>query len=268
MNELYALKHVQFSYKTGYALKHINFSVSTGERIAILGANGSGKSTLLKILGALAFPTEGVITAFGNVINEKYFQNESNEYEFRKHVGYVFQDPDVQLFSSSVLDEVAFAPLQMGLTKQEALIRAKHAMDVMDINHLKDRVPHQLSGGEKKRVAIASVLSYGPQVWLFDEPMAGLDPRSQSRLIDFLYQLNTSDNTVIIATHDLSTLTEIADRVIVLSEKHVVAADDTPKRILSNGKLLTANNLIHEHAHSHDKKSHKHVHRHYTLHTR
>jgi cobalt/nickel transport system ATP-binding protein len=259
---VFLLDNVNYEYQSVVALRNINLKILHGEKIVILGANGSGKSTLLKILDALDFPTQGTFTAFGQNITGDYFNNENNEFEFRRKVGYVFQDSDVQLFSPTVWDEITFAPLHMELPLREVVKMASHAMKIMDIGHLKDRVPHQLSGGEKKRVAIASILSYQPSVWLFDEPTAGLDPKSQCRLIDFIYEIHGQKNTVITATHDLSILDEIADRVIVLSENHKIVADDSPKNILSNLKLLRKYNLIHEHRHRHKNRQHSHQHTH------
>ncbi|MBM3282965.1 energy-coupling factor ABC transporter ATP-binding protein [Candidatus Gottesmanbacteria bacterium] len=260
------LKNITYSYQGVLALNDISFSIKQGEKVAFLGANGSGKSTLLKILDGLIFATNGTYQAFGNVITQETFSDEKREYEFRRKVGYVFQDSEVQLFNPSVWDEVCFAPLYMGFDKNEAAFKAERVLRIMNISHLKDRIPHQLSGGEKKKVAIASILSYQPEVWLFDEPTAGLDPRSQSRLIDFICQLDPKQNTVITASHDIAIVREIADRIIVLSEDHRIVTEGSPEKILSNKKLLTTHNLIHEHLHQHKGKKHTHIHSHLTLH--
>lgn len=255
-----SLKGISYRYRNVTALENITFCVHQGERIALLGANGSGKSTLLKILDGLIFPTGGTLEYSGEAISRQYLDDEQREYKFRRKIGYVFQDSDVQLFSATVWDEVTFAPLHMGLAKAEVIKRADNALDFMGITSLKDRVPHLLSGGEKKKVAIASVLSYQPEVWLFDEPTAGLDPRSQSRLIDFICSLDRKCNTVITATHDLYSVGEISDRILVLSEDHAVVADSVPGKILADRALLTQHNLIHDHIHPHQKKQHSHIH--------
>ncbi|MCL4339256.1 energy-coupling factor ABC transporter ATP-binding protein [Patescibacteria group bacterium] len=257
---------VGYKYQNFAALSDITFSVHEGEKIVLLGANGSGKSTLLKIIDGLVFADKGTYKAFGEIINQKYFDIEKKSYDFRSKIGFVFQDSDVQLFSSTVFDEVVFAPLHMGFDKNEILQKTKSAMQMMGIEHLSKRAPYRLSGGEKKRVAIASVLSYSPAVWLFDEPTSGLDPRSQSRLIDFIFELNSMNNTVITATHNLSIVQDIADRVIVLSENHKIVADDIPEKILSDSDLLKKYNLIHEHIHRHRGKTHEHIHTHHLIH--
>ncbi len=246
------------------ALDRICLSIQAGERIAILGSNGSGKSTLLKLLDGLYFPTSGVVRAFGQALTEQAFRDDEFNFAFRRRVGLVFQDSDVQLFSPSVWDDVAFAPLQLGLSREEVLARVDAALTTLRIEKLRDRAPHRLSGGEKKRVALASVLSLNPDVWLMDEPTAGLDPRSQSWLVDFLIEQGETGKTVVTATHDLNIVESIADRVYVLNEEHHVVAEGTPGEILSNHPLLIECNLMHEHVHWHkdlaEEHSHPHIH--------
>ncbi len=242
------LKNIYYSYMNISALENINFCANRGEKIAILGANGSGKSTFLKILDGLIFPTKGSYTAFGCKITEKAFLDEKTEFNFRQKIGFVFQDTDAQLFSATVEDEVAFAPLNLGIERDEVNNRVDEALEILNIQHLRNRVPHKLSGGEKKKVAIASILSYQPEVWLFDEPTAGLDPKSQDILIDFIYKLDPKKNTVIIATHDLSAASKIADRTVLMSENHEIIMDDKTEKILSNKKTLLKYNLIKKNA--------------------
>lgn len=225
------------------ALEHISLCVKPGERLAIIGSNGSGKSTLLKILDGLYFPSRGSLQAFGKELTESAFQDDQFNYEFRRRVGFVFQDSDVQLFMPSVWDEVAFAPLQLDIERSEVVKRVESALQALNITNLKDRVPHQLSGGEKKRVALASVLSYSPEVWLLDEPTAGLDPRSVSWLVSFLNSQEGAGKTVVIATHDLSIVDAISERVYVLSEEHQIIAEGSPKQILADRSLLVNTNL-------------------------
>lgn len=263
---IFELKDVQYKYGNVEVLRNISFQVKKGEQIVILGANGSGKSTLLRLLDGLYFPTSGMYQAFGSLIDEEYFADDGRAFRFRRQVGLVFQDPDVQLFSPTVWDEVTFAPLHLGLQRQQVIQRAESALKQLDIFKLKDRPPHLLSGGEKKKVSLASVLSLQPEVWLFDEPTASLDPRSQSKLLDFLDDLAHQGKTVITATHDLNIVEEIAARVLVLSEDHELIADADPHTILSDAKLLTKHNLIHEHRHTHGGRRHKHVHTHEIAH--
>ncbi len=263
---LYELKNISFNYGEISAISDLSLNILKGERIAILGANGSGKSTLLKILDGLYFPSAGTVKFQNREINRKSFDNPEFIYSFRSQTGLVFQDPDVQLFSATVWDEVAFGPLNLGLTKNEVTQRAQWAMAKLSINHLKDRSPHFLSGGEKKRVAIASILSIMPRIWLFDEPTSGLDPCSISQFLDFIADITTEKNTIITATHDLSIVDDIADRVLVISEMHNLVADGNSEQILGNQKLLLKHNLIHVHKHKHKGKTHLHPHRHFIGH--
>jgi cobalt/nickel transport system ATP-binding protein len=244
------------------ALDEVSIAIRAGESVAILGSNGSGKSTLLKLLDGLYFPASGEIFAFGHLLSEKNLAEEAFNFDFRRQVGLVFQDSDVQLFSPSVWDEVAFAPLQLGMTGTEVERRVAEALQALRIEKLSQRAPHRLSGGEKKRVAIASVLSLNPQVWLLDEPTAGLDPRSQSWLIDFILEQRQSGKTMVTATHDLSIVEEIADRVYILDEAHQLVAEGAPGDLLNNTDLLVACNLVHAHRHKHAAGEHAHVHTH------
>src|SRR4029078_8379997 len=192
-------------------------------RVAILGANGSGKSTLLRILDALYFPDGGSVTAFGMPLTEAQLQDEACAFQLRRRVALVFQTPDVQLFSPTVFDEVAFGPLQLRWPKDQVRRRVAETLDMLEIAHLKDRSPHRLSGGEKKRVALASVLILDPEVLLMDEPTAALDPKSHSMVVDFLIGWSGGAKTVITATHDLDIVSEIADDSVVFQQGAVVA---------------------------------------------
>ncbi len=226
------------------ALDHVSLTVKQGEKLAVIGSNGSGKSTLLKILDGLYFPSSGSIQAFEKDLTEEVFRDDLFNFEFRRRVGFVFQDSDVQLFMPSVWDEVAFAPLQLNINHDEVVDRVEKALSALNIINLRNRVPHQLSGGEKKRVALASVLSFSPEVWLLDEPTAGLDPRSVSWLIQFVNSQGAVGKTIVIATHDLSLVEATADRVIVLSEDHRLIAEGIPKEIMANRSLLINTNLV------------------------
>jgi cobalt/nickel transport system ATP-binding protein len=165
-----------------------------------------------------------------------------------------------------VWDEVTFAPLHLGLPQNEVIERAEWAMELLNITKLRDRVPHRLSGGEKKKVALASVLSLRPDVWLLDEPTASLDPRSQSRLLDFIGELTREGKTIITATHDLDIVEEIADRVVMFCEEHEITSDGTPRDLLADYDRLIECNLIHEHRHTHDGAEHAHHHLHPVAH--
>jgi len=239
---------VHFGYEGKVpALVDVSLRVQAGECVAILGANGSGKSTLLKLLDGLYFADQGTVRAFGQVLSERAFRSEAFSFAFRRRVGLVFQDPDVQLFSPSVLDEVAFAPLQLGLSAAEVERRVASAMQALRIAALAERPPHRLSGGEKKRVALASVLSLQPEVWLLDEPTSGLDPRSQGWLVEFIQEQHRAGKTMVIATHDIAIVQRIATRVCVFGEDHRLAAEGAPAQVLQDHDLLHACNLIHSH---------------------
>ena len=232
------------------ALDKVNLTVQAGEALAILGANGCGKSTLLKLLDGLYFPSNGTISAFGKPLTEEALRDDEYNFDFRRRVGLVFQDPDVQLFSPSVLEEVAFAPLQLGLSRAEVNRRVDSALETLRIEKLRDRAPHLLSGGEKRRVALASLLTLQPDVWLLDEPSTGLDPRSQSWLVEFILEQCKLGKTIIIATHDLVIAEEVASRICVFSEDHQIIAFGQPEDILDDHDLLHRSNLSHFHAHS------------------
>ncbi len=259
---IFQVSDITFSYNNQVALKDVNLTVQPGERIAILGANGSGKSTLLKILDGLYFPQTGEVCAFGELLSEQAFQDEVRAFDFRRRVGLVFQDPEVQLFSPTVWDEVTFAPLHLGLPRAEVIERSEWVMDLVGITKLRDRAPHRLSGGEKKKVALASILSLRPDVWLLDEPTASLDPRSQSRLLDFIGELTKQGKTIITATHDLDIVEEIADRVVMFCEEHEITGEGAPHDVLSDYDRLIECNLIHEHRHKHREMDTEHVHHH------
>jgi cobalt/nickel transport system ATP-binding protein len=214
---IYSLDQVSYKYlKSVPALSKINLSITKGEKLIVLGANGCGKSTLLKLLNGLIFPSDGVIQAFGQVLSERNLN--VNPYEFRKKVGFVFQDSDTQLFCSSVFDEIAFAPLQMGLGPDDLIKRIYAALKDFDIEELKERPPYRLSGGEKKKVALAAVTVYNPDVLLLDEPTNSLDPRTKKWFLSRLDELNRNGTTIVVATHDLEMARNLADRVIVMNE--------------------------------------------------
>jgi cobalt/nickel transport system ATP-binding protein len=244
------------------ALRQVSLTIGSGELVALLGANGSGKSTLLKLLDGLIFPSGGDLLAFGQPLSEKALRDGPFVREFRRKVGLVFQDPDVQLFSSTVWDEVVFGPLQLGLSKDEVVSRGSEALKLLNIAHLRERPPYRLSGGEKKKVALASVLSLHPQVLLLDEPTTGLDPWSQGNLIDFLIGWADGGKSLVFSTQDLDIAEELANRVIVIGTDHGVIADGKPEQFFSDPDFLLKTNLVHEHSHRHKELIHRHQHIH------
>ena len=239
------------------ALCGVNLTIEAGIRVALVGANGSGKSTLLSLLDGLSFPQRGTIRFAGHELSEASLQDEAFSRDFRRRVGLVFQNPDVQLFCPTVREDIAFGPLQFGLAPREVERRIEALAQDLGIAPLLDRPPHQLSVGEKRKVSFATVLAIEPEVLLMDEPIAGLDPRTTTHLIDLLHEAAHQGRTIVTATHDLHTLPDIADIVYVFGQDKRLAASGTPEEILGNHALLEANNLIHVHHH------HTHDHRHY-----
>lgn len=260
---VFDVENVTYRYNSDVtALNGISLSIARGTRVAIMGANGSGKSTLLRILDGLYFPEQGTVTVFGQPLTEERLLDEPFAFDFRRRVALVFQNPDVQLFNPTVFDEVAFGPLQLRWPKDEIRRSVAETLDLLEIAHLKDRSPHRLSGGEKKRVALASVLILDPEVLLMDEPTAALDPKSQSMVVDFLIGWAGGAKTVVTATHDLDIVEEIADTSFVFQSGRIVAAG-APGDVLSDVALLERTNLIHAHRHTHaDVGIHAHPHRH------
>jgi len=259
---IYEVDTVEYRYEDADALAGLSLSIKSGESVVLLGANGSGKSTLLKMLDGLIFPTAGNICVFGAELSEAALKDEGFSRSFRRSVGFVFQNSDAQLFSPTVRDEIAFGPLHMGLPPEEIEKRTGDTLHILGLEHLSERPPYHLSGGEKKKVALASVLAVGPDVLLFDEPTAGLDPKTESFLIRLILQLTAAGKTIITATQDLRLAAEIAGRIVVLGEDHKLAGDGPTAAILGDRELLLAANLIHDHPHRHDGIEHFHPHSH------
>lgn len=261
---VFDINDISFAYPSGEtALKNITLAIEQGEKIVLLGPNGCGKSTLQKILSGLLFPARGSIRAFGRELTARHMLDKQFSAIFRCKVGFIFQNSDVQMFCASVLDEIMFGPLAMGLSVAEARERAESLMDYTGITDLAGRLPHHLSGGEKKKVMIAAILATNPDVLLLDEPTNGLDPRMQRWMVETLQELHAQGKTIITATHQLDLVMELAERAIVLGEGHNVVADDAPLAVLGNRQLLLAANLIDEkyHVHVHGKDHHVHLHR-------
>ena len=263
MTPLYELRDVTFRYERVVALEALTVAIASGTRVSLVGANGSGKSTLLRLLDGLAFADAGEVRFCGAPLTEAAFGDETFAFGFRRRVQLVFQNPDVQLFSPSVFEEVAFGLLQLGWAPADVRDRVADTLRWMRLSSIGDRPPHHLSGGEKKRVALASVLVMDPEVLLLDEPTATLDPRSQSQIIDLLVDWTDGRRTVVTATHDLGLIEDIADRCVVFEDGRV-AADRPPADVLADSDLLQRTNLVHAHRHRHGPTvthSHPHVHR-------
>ena len=259
---VFDVREVTFRYNKVVALDAMSLAIAPGQRVALMGANGSGKSTLLRLLDGLAFAETGSIAFCGDPLTEERLQDPKFAYSFRRRVGFVFQNPDVQLFSPTVFDEVAFGPLQLEWSREQVRAKVAEMLEVMKITHLKDRSPHHLSTGEKKRVTLASVLVLDPEVLLLDEPTAALDPKSSSQMIDFLMGLRGGAKTVVITTHDMNIVEDIADHCYVFQSGRVVGAG-TPAEILHQTALLEQTSLVHAHRHVHaDGETHSHPHLH------
>jgi len=228
------VKDLQYTYPDGTpALRGVSFLLTHGETVALVGANGAGKSTLLLHLNGCLIPQAGMVRIGDFPLTRKTLPH------VRRTVGMVFQDPDDQLFMPVVYDDVAFGPLNLGLPQEDVEERVMNALSIVGATHLKDRPPYRLSGGEKRSVAIASVLSMAPSILVMDEPTASLDPKARRQLI---HLLKTFTHTIIIATHDLDMVLDLCARTIVLKEGQVLA-DGPTWEILQNEELLDSGHL-------------------------
>lgn len=256
---IFELDRVCFDYPHGGQLfKGLELKIMSGEKIVLLGPNGSGKSTLLKLLCGLVLPSAGTLRAFGTEITEQRLEDNRFAREYHQRVGFIFQNSEVQLFTTRVWDEIAFGPLQMGLDLETVRERVEDVMRLLDIAHLQDHSPYRLSGGEKKKVALASVLILNPEVLILDEPTNGLDPKTQRWLVDLLLALNHQGRTIITATHHFELAHVISERALVLSEGHNLVYDGPTAQVLQNRELLMEVNLIDAYYHVHDQERHVH----------
>jgi cobalt/nickel transport system ATP-binding protein len=233
MTSVLQVHNLHFSYHDGLAaLRGVSFEMCEGEKVALVGPNGAGKSTLMLHLN-------GILSGHGEVTVEGNRLTHDNLPAIRAMVGLVFQNPDDQLFSPTVFEDVAFGPLHMGLPMDEIESRVKSALEAVRMSSFRDRLSHHLSVGEKKRIAIATVLSMNPQILILDEPSAGLDPRGRRTLINLLRELPI---TMLVSTHDMRLVQELFPRTIVMDEGQIVA-DGKTNDILQNEELLTAHGL-------------------------
>lgn len=233
MREAIRVENLHYRYPDGtHALKGVSFCIREGESVAIVGPNGAGKTTLLLHFNGI-LRGSGKVFVFGEEVTSR------NLLTVRKLVGLVFQDPDDQLFMPTVLEDVAFGPLNLGLSQEEAIKRAMNALDMVGMSYAANKSPHQLSFGERKRVAIATVLAMEPKVLVLDEPTANLDPRSRRQLLSLLRQLEV---TKIVATHDLDAALFLCDKAILMDDGKIVAIGET-REIFSNEALMEAHGL-------------------------
>lgn len=213
-----ALSDITFGYSDDEppVFSHFHLSVERGTCLAVVGENGSGKTTLFRILNGLSFPTEGQYLFDGQQITRKYLRDNRKAKYFHKQVGYLFQNPDVMLFNATVYDEIAFGPRQMGLSDGEVRTRTGDCLKMFELEQLAGKAPYHLSEGQKKRVALAAVLSLNPEVVILDEPFAGLDQTGQDKLMQLLTDLKAAGRTILIATHNPLVRESLADTVLTL----------------------------------------------------
>lgn len=258
---IFQLDHVTIDREGRPVLREVSFHVTPGERIVLLGVNGCGKTTLLKALDALSFPSGGVIRYGGRALDATALADAAFRRRFRGEVSLLFQNVDAMLFNPTVADEIAFGPRQLAMPDADA--RARRWAEVFDAASLLERRPFELSGGEKKRVALAAIMAIEPKVLLLDEPTANLDPATSARLIEFLTRLDGV--TVVASSHNLSIAGELGSRAILLAPGHTGVLYDGPTAgLLGNEELLVASGLAHRHVHEHHGTQHAHYHVHDT----
>lgn len=231
---------VYYTYPNGVeALRNVNIQVKEGEIIGLLGSNGCGKTTLLLHLNGILQPQKGEVKFKGERIkyDKKYLKN------LRRKVGMVFQNPDDQIISPTVWQEVAFGPVNLGWDEDKINERVNYALSLLQISHLRDKPPHYISYGEKKKLSIASIIAMDPEVLLLDEPTSNLDPKSASRMMKIIYDLNKKEGkTIVIATHDIDLAPVYIDKVCLMRDGRIIKSG-TPRDVLSDRELIRASNL-------------------------
>ncbi len=256
---MFALERVGIEVGGRVVLEDLSFAIRPGERVVLLGVNGCGKTTLLKLLDGLIFPTRGTIRYAGEPLDAGALGGVAFRRRFRSEVSLLFQNVDAMLFNPSVADEIAFGPRQLGLSDADA--RVARWAEVFGVTGFAERPPFELSGGEKKRVALASLFAVGPKVLLLDEVTANLDPASCAQLVDFLAGLK--DVTVVATTHNLTVAEELGARALLLAPgRRGILFDGPTAELVRDERLLVASGLAHRHGHRHGSSEHTHFHVH------
>lgn len=236
------LKDISYVYPNGtMALKGVSLAVSRGDCLAIVGPNGGGKSTLLMVMAGLLAPTSGMLRILGKSIDSKMIDNSKQMYSLRKRMAMVFQDPDVQLFSSTVFDDIAFGPRHLGLADDEVKKKVEDILRFLGLEHIADKHPYELSSGEKRKAAVATAMVLSPDILIFDEPTADLDPKSRKELLRVIRGLHEKGKTIVVSTHDMNVIPELAERTVVLERE--IIAEGTVREMFLNEEVLRKANL-------------------------
>lgn len=222
MTPIINLSHISYNYEEVSALNDISLEIYAGELIFFTGPNGCGKSTLFKLLNGLIFPTKGEYYFDNKKIDKNTLQDNLFAKNFHKHIGYIFQNPDVQLFNATVYDEIAFGPRQMNLNEEIIHQRVNELLIYLNIQHLQDRPPYHLSGGEQKKVALAAILALNPDVLMIDEPLNGLDNKTRQWFKEFLIDFIKANKTILISTHEQELLSLPHSRIIKFNDEHTI----------------------------------------------
>jgi cobalt/nickel transport system ATP-binding protein len=222
MTPIINLSHISYNYEEVSALNDISLEIYAGELIFFTGPNGCGKSTLFKLLNGLIFPTKGEYYFDNKKIDKNTLQDNIFAKNFHKRIGYIFQNPDVQLFNATVYDEIAFGPRQMNLNEEIIHQRVNELLIYLNIQHLQDRPPYHLSGGEQKKVALAAILALNPDILMIDEPLNGLDNKTRQWFKDFLIDFIKANKTILISTHEQELLSLPHSRIIKFNDEHTI----------------------------------------------
>jgi cobalt/nickel transport system ATP-binding protein len=238
------LSDIVYDYGEGEVLSGISVSIAKGSSVAFIGPNGCGKSTLMKLLNGIVLPRSGGYHFDGAEVCARSLKDPAFAKRFHQRLGFLFQNSDAQLFCPVVHDEVAFGPRQMGLPESEVDKRVEDCLELLGIRELRSRVPYHLSGGEKRRVALAAVLALNPEVLVLDEPMSGLDPRMKSFLREIVASLNRAGKTIVCSTHDFAYVDGLFETAVVIGADHRIARVGPWVEIMADEKFLREQNII------------------------